>query len=224
VLHVLQVELAGSTPLDARVMAIGLHNIDCTLRRSHSPSMFGIKQLPLLFRMATTTDASVGVTTWSITAPFPVRRRTDAIAAHDQCTCGLALAGDTTVYNEEAFRYLLDIERKRFDASAQPFVLVLVDVTRRAGHADRMSAAIAGEIFASLTSTLRDTDVIGWYREDRIIGAVLTHLGDAPLADATPQMRARLTRALGSHLSADVARHLKVRLYRPRVGVARLES
>jgi hypothetical protein len=186
--------------------------------------MFGIKQIPLLFRMATTTEVNVGVSTWSLSAPFPVRRKSDTVAIPDECTCGLALAGKSEVYNEEAFRYFLDIERKRFEASSQPFVLVLVDFVRRSGHTDLMSAATASRIFSSLTCTLRDTDVIGWYREDRIIGAVLTHMGDAPIAETTRQMKARLTRALGGHLPDDIARFLKVRLYRPRVKLERLES
>lgn len=218
-LDVLQVGLIGSTPAGAQVMAIGLHSFGCTLRRSHSPSMFGIKQIPLLFRVVTTTETSVGVSTWNLAAPFPVRRKQDAVPAHDQCTCGLAQAGSAQVYNEEAFRFLLDIERKRFEASSQPFVLVLVDLMRRVGHTDRMPAAAAAKIFASLTCTLRDTDVIGWYREDRVIGAILTHLGAGPVAATTRQMSARLTRALSSQLPDDVGQRLKVRLYRPRAKV-----
>jgi hypothetical protein len=216
VLDVLHVELTGSMPVHGRVMAIGLHTTDCTFTRSHTRSMFGIKQIPLLFRMAATTEANVGVSTWSITAPFPVKRKPDMIAVREQCTCGHALSGDAAVYNEEAFRYLLDIERKRFEASLQPFVLVLVDIARQAGHSDRMSGVIASRIFETLTCTLRDTDVIGWYREDRVIGAVLTHLGDAPAPDITRQMSARVTRALTGHLPGEVGRRVKVRLYRPR--------
>ncbi len=214
--------MTGSWPVDGRVMAIRLHTLDRTLTtRSHSPAMFGIKQIPLLFRMAATTEASVGVSTWSFTAPFPARRKADVIAVHDRCTCGHALPGDAEVYNEEAFRYLLDVERKRFDASMQPFVLVLVDLAKQPGQSDRMPGTIASEIFATLTCTLRDTDVIGWYREDRIVGAVLTHLGDASLPEITRQLSARVTRALDSHLSGDIGRRVKVRLYRPR---ARLMS
>jgi hypothetical protein len=178
--------------------------------------MFGIKQIPLLFRMAATAEASVGVSTWSITAPFPARRKPDVIAIPEQCTCGHALTGNAAVYNEEAFRYLLDIERKRFEASLQPFVLVLVDLTRQAGHSERMPGGLSSKIFATLTCTLRDTDVIGWYREDRAIGVVLTHLGDAPVAEITQSMSARITRALGRHLPGETGRRLKVRLYQPR--------
>jgi hypothetical protein len=156
------------------------------------------------------------VSTWSITTPFPLKRKPDVIAVHDQCTCGHALAGDATVYNEEAVRYLLDIERKRFEASLQPFVLVLVDLARQAGHGERMPGAVASRIFATLTCTLRDTDMIGWYREDRVIGAVLTHLGDAPVANITRPMSARITRALGGDLPGEIGRLVKVRLYRPR--------
>src|SRR2546426_4317449 len=80
--------MTGCRPVDGRVMAIGLHTVDYTFTtRSHSPAMFGIKQIPVLFRMAATTEA-VGVSSWSFTAPFPARRKADVIAVHDRCTCG----------------------------------------------------------------------------------------------------------------------------------------
>jgi hypothetical protein len=221
VLRTLQFEMTVTTMRDARVMAIGLHHFGRTLRRSHSRPMFGIKQIPLLFRVAATTEASVGVSTWTIPMPFPLRRKLEGATVHDQCTCGIAISGDSTIYNEEAFQVLLEIERKRFDASAQPFVLVLIDAASPAGQGIAMTAATATKVFATLTHTLRDTDVIGWYRKDRIIGAVLTHLGEAPMADTIAQMKARITRALVGHVPHDVARALKVRLYRPRV---RIES
>ncbi len=178
--------------------------------------MFGMKQIPLLFRMATTTDASVGLPTWSLTGSFPLRRRPDVSNAPGQCTCAHELTGDGTIYNEEAFRYLLQVERKRYEASSQPFVLALIDCYRRLGHSDRMPDNVAADVFSTLSQTLRDTDVIGWYRDGRVIGVVLTHLGDAPLAETTRQMSARLGNALKTALPQDVASNLKVRLYRPR--------
>jgi hypothetical protein len=196
-------------------MAIGLHSFDRHLTRSYAPSMFGIKHIPLLFRMATTTDASVGLPTWSLTTSFPIRRKADAVV-HDECSCGQALNGNTSVYNEEAFRYLLDIERKRFEVFSQPFVLVLTDFARQAGHSDAIPAGVSSRIFSTLASTLRDTDVIGWYREERVIGTILTHLGDAPLGETTKQMSARVKRALSAQLPEDLGHLLKVRLYRPR--------
>ena len=183
--------------------------------------MFGIKQIPSLFRIAVTSEAGVRLTTRSISVQLPIRRRPETVAAPGQCSCGLASTGDPAVYNEEAFRYLLDIERNRFEASSQPFVLILVELVRRLGHPDRMPAATASQIFGSLTRTLRDTDVVGWYRDQRTIGAVLTHLGDMALPDSTPQMSARVRKALGDDLPGDTANRLKVRLYRPRARMTR---
>jgi len=215
------VEAIELAPFASRAMAIGLHTTSRTLTRSYSSSMFGIKQIPLLFRVAATTEpGGVGLPAWSLAGQLALNHKPDTVAAPEQCSCGLALTREGA-YNEEAFRYLLDVERKRFEVSSQPFMLVLVESVRRPGHTDRMPPAVAARIFATLRGTLRDTDVIGWYREGRIIGAVLTHLGDVPLAESTRPMSARVRRALADHLSADTARHLKVRLYRPRVELLR---
>jgi len=216
VLDSLTFDGAFSGVLGTRVMAIGLHNFDRTVTRSDPSAMFGIKQIPLLFRMATTTEASVGLPTWSLTGQLPLRRRPEALDAPGECTCAHELTGDGTIYNEEAFRYLLQVERKRYEASMQPFVLVLIDTFRRLGHSDRMSTSVAADVFSTLSRTLRDTDVIGWYREGRVIGVVLTQLGDAPIAETTRQMSARVGNALKAELPPEVAASLKVRLYRPR--------
>jgi hypothetical protein len=220
VIDVLMVEPLGCAISESRVMAIGLHHRDRHLTRSDSPSMFAFKQIPSLFRVAASGEAGIGLTPWSITGQLPIRRGSEAVAG-DECSCGVALSGDTAVYNEEAFRFLLDIERRRFDASSQLFVLVLVELTRRVAHPEQIPAPIASKIFDSLTRTLRDTDLVGWYRDQRVIGAVLTHVGETPLAESTRQMSTRVTQALASDLPEDTAKQLKVRLYRPRAKVAR---
>lgn len=182
--------------------------------------MFGIKQIPSLFRIAaTTTEGSLGLSApWSVADLRLFRRRTEPAIAADagQCMSGLALTSNGAAYNEEAFRYLLGVERKRFEASNQPFVLLLVDLTRHLGQGDRMTSAIGAKVLASLTRSLRDTDMVGWYRQGRVIGAVLTHLGDGPLDEISQHMTGRVTRALRTDLSKNVARHLKVRLYQPK--------
>jgi hypothetical protein len=208
-----------SFSIGMQVMAIGLHTPDRTLTRSHPYSMFGIKQLPWLFRMATTTEASLGLPTWSIIGQLPLRRKAESLSAPGQCTCAHELTSEGAVYNEEAFRYLLQVERNRYEASAHSFALALVHVASRPGQTDRIPATVSSQMFSTLTGTLRDTDVIGWYRDGRIIGIILTHLGDAPISDTTREMSVRLTRALTTDLPNDVARTVKVRLYRPRARV-----
>jgi hypothetical protein len=92
-------------------------------------------------------------------------------------------------------------------------LLLIAHRDRRAGSG--INGAIGAGVFSSLTGSLRDTDVIGWYRQGRVIGAVLTHLGDASVVDVSRQMADRVTRAFASDLPNELARQLRVRVYQP---------
>jgi hypothetical protein len=200
-------------------VAIGLHNFLAFVSKESRSPMFGIKQIPSLFRFVIM-QGSVGlIPTWSVAPQQALAHVADdpltgsqAGVAGDECTCGFALTGDGAAYNEEAFRFLLDVERQRFEASGEPFVLMLID--RRAAN-DGMNGAVGAGVFTSLTRSLRDTDVVGWYRHGGVIGAVLTHLGDAPVVNVSRQMADRVTRALVSDLPNEFARQLRVRVYQP---------
>jgi len=198
-------------------MAIGLHDFVVLVAKESRSPMFGIKQLPSLFRLAGT-QGGVGTAAWSVAPQRRVVTRAaddqHAAVAADECSCDFALAGHGAAYIEEAFCFLLDIERRRFEASGEPFVLMLID------HRDRrtgtgIDSAIGARVFASLTHALRDTDVIGWHRQGRAIGAVLTHLGDAPVVDVSRQMADRVTRAFVADLPNELAGQLRVRVYQP---------
>jgi hypothetical protein len=83
---------------------------------------------------------------------------------------------DVPIYDEQAFGYLLAIEQKRSARSAGSFHLLLV--TPREEQPDGSAAftpAAAACIAGALSTCVRDSDFIGWYREPGTIGAVLTH-------------------------------------------------
>ena len=105
--------------------------------------------------------------------------------AADPCACGLAIVSRVGhAYNEEAFRYLLAVQRKRSERSGRAFLLLLVALQDSLGIDDRIPSSIAQRLFASLFRTFRESDVVGWYREKRVIGVVLTDLeNDAELSD-----------------------------------------
>jgi hypothetical protein len=183
--------------------------------------MIGIRHIPSLLRMTAITDGSIGLPAWGLAGQLSVKRGFEPSpvphSASDQCTC--ALAGHESAYNEEAFQYLLSVERKRFEHSSRPFVLMLVELEEGAGQTAGIEPAFGARVFAGLTRTLRDTDVIGWYHEGRIAGAVLTHLGEAAVADVSRRMAERVTRTLRDELPAEIAHRLKVRLYQPLAGL-----
>jgi hypothetical protein len=113
-------------------------------------------------------------------------------------------------YNEDAFRYFLEIERKRAARLDRACLLLLVGLKGPKPNV-RISQVLAAKLFSSLWLSLRETDVIGWYREDRVAGAVLTQLADGP-----PQpevIRERVTGALCERLRSDLARRFEVHVY-----------
>lgn len=114
-------------------------------------------------------------------------------------------------YNEAAFRYFLDADRKRVQRSERAVVLLLVSIRPEPGRSAPLSDAAASALFAALATSVREVDFIGWYRQGRIAGAVLPQAAGAP-----PELRKvvanRMVTALRKLLPADTARHLHVRV------------
>jgi hypothetical protein len=136
----------------------------------------------------------------------------------DRRSYGVALEGRFgQAYNEEAFRYFLLIERKRAERARRPVLLLLLDLPESPGRV-RIDPALAAKLFSCLWHCLRETDVVGWCREDRVVGAVLTQVDDVVPLEGTTVIRQRVGEVLRQGLSADVARPLRVRVYQLRPG------
>jgi len=82
------------------------------------------------------------------------------------------------VLNEDAFVSMLYLERRRVERAQKRFVLILVDVKKTLSgthHKGRTFQALT----SSLTDATRETDIIGWYLENSLIGVIGTELGKA---------------------------------------------
>jgi hypothetical protein len=131
----------------------------------------------------------------------------------DQCSCGLVRdGGPGQAYNEEAFRYFLKVEHKRSEISGRPFLLLLVELEQLRTK-NRIQPALAGKLFSALWLCLRETDFIGWYRDERVAGAVLTQRADIAGTDMSRQVRERVIRVMSEQLPKAVAGRLQVRVY-----------
>jgi hypothetical protein len=130
----------------------------------------------------------------------------------ESCSCAFALTGHGEAYNEHAFHHFLSIERKRSEASRRPFLLLLVEFDKHLGEPVPIGHDVASRLFAAVAASLRDTDVIGWYREQRIAGAVLTDLGEAPQT-IMPAITQRVRAFLQNDLPGGLASLVQVRLY-----------
>jgi len=130
------------------------------------------------------------------------------------CSCALAReAGAGQAYNEDAFRYFLDIERKRSELFGRPFLMLLVDLKEQAEMSARIEPAVAAKLFSGLWLCLRETDFIGWWREGRAVGAVLTQHAEISIGGISQHVREKVTRVLNERLPNEVAARLQVRVF-----------
>src|SRR5208337_2592483 len=80
--------------------------------------------------------------------------------------------------NEDAFVSMLYLERRRAERARNRFVLILVDVRKMLdifSNKERTVQALA----KSLTDATRETDIVGWYLENSLMGVIGTELGEA---------------------------------------------
>src|SRR5271154_172461 len=83
--------------------------------------------------------------------------------------------GAREVLNECAFRRMIAIERKRTERSREPFLLMLLEVGDHQSL-ERNGKALEN-ILAVLLLSIRETDVIGWYKDRTTGGVMFTGLG-----------------------------------------------
>jgi exopolysaccharide biosynthesis polyprenyl glycosylphosphotransferase len=110
----------------------------------------------------------------------------------------------------EMFRSVLIRERKRADRSSDGFILVLLDLSdvgEGAGSWAARSAAIEAVGVAK-----RDTDVMGWFEDQSVVGLILPHLGDANPSTAT-ELERRVQGELVRRLDAATVKQIALKVH-----------
>jgi len=131
----------------------------------------------------------------------------------EECSCGLAAEDrEGQAYNEEAFRHFLAIERKRSERASRSFLLLLVSLRKQPGMSLTFTPEVASRLFSGLALCVREVDFIGWYREERVAGAVLTQGIGTTEPDASRRIGERVTEILDKHLPPHAAERLHVRV------------
>jgi len=102
----------------------------------------------------------------------------------------------SVVHNEAAFRYLLESESKRSEQSGYFYQILLVYQTNVQEDILQMDSDVAAKVIAALSQTLRDTDYIGWYREQFIVAGVLTVVRQESMAQVSSHIQKRMADAL----------------------------
>jgi hypothetical protein len=125
---------------------------------------------------------------------------------------GVASFSQNSAYNQETFRHLLENESKRSERSGHFCQILLVYWMDAQGRIGQMDRDVAMTVMAVLPRSLRETDYIGWYRDGRIAGAVLTVLAQESMAQVTSYLQKRLAEVLQSELSIEDSRRLQIRV------------
>lgn len=105
------------------------------------------------------------------------------------------------VLDQAAFRRMMSLERKRTERSGMPFVLMLLDAGPEL-RADASSQRF-GRMIGALTHFVRETDLVGWYETNAVIGAVFSGLTVADREAVVSTISQRVRSLAVQHLTAD---------------------
>jgi len=210
----------GSRDAVAGVLAIGLHSPRFVAATCSVTVVLNSKALGQFGGARTVSVMSTVLGTFAPDLTRGLRDRQDISSAAstprvaERAPHSVALPeGCGPVYNEEAFRYFLQVERKRASRSNSRFLLLLVDLKKDARQSAGFDAATGVKLFAAMLPCLRETDFIGWYRQERVASAVLTQVGETPGVEVSNLVASRVREALVQNLPTNLSGRLQVRVY-----------
>lgn len=113
----------------------------------------------------------------------------------------LVSVGKYEVLNEDTFNRMIAIERKRTERTKQPFLLMLLKTGRHEGSAK--SEGSLDSMVSGLLSSIRQTDVIGWYKDRTTVGVIYTGLVVNNKNSVLSMILSRVSTVLGDKLTSE---------------------
>ena len=104
---------------------------------------------------------------------------------------------------EDSFVSLLYLERRRAERAKKPFVLMLVDVKTALANGQKKSTI--DKISLALAKAVRETDLIGWYLDENLLGVIGTELGKTAPQVVKMRMLEKVRQELQLSLGAENA-------------------
>ena len=122
---------------------------------------------------------------------------------------GIHPAPTESALNEAVFHSLLTHERRRAERSRKPFVLMLLDANLEDGTAAQILKNAADVVLA----TKRETDLVGWYKSEVILGVIFTEVSVEGSTPVTEVLRTKIETALIKHLGREPASKIAISLH-----------
>ena len=117
---------------------------------------------------------------------------------------------DRKALDEDTFRRVIAIERKRTERSKAPFVLMLLEIEGQ--HAAKATRALDSGM-AVLLATSRDTDLVGWYESKHTIGVLFTGLMTGDKSAILTTILSRVSKTLREELTFEQFNLVKISLH-----------
>jgi lipopolysaccharide/colanic/teichoic acid biosynthesis glycosyltransferase len=112
-------------------------------------------------------------------------------------------------FEEDAFHATLTCERRRAERSRKPFFLMLLDAHHNKGQA----GDILFRALPAVSSSIRETDVLGWYEKGAILAVIFTEVGDEEREVIAGALRAKIGLILQQNLGAEQAQRILMSLH-----------
>jgi len=128
-------------------------------------------------------------------------RRSLASVGNDPLGREAESASDRELFNQDAFHRVISLERRRTERSHKPFLLMLLDMGDHL--ASETSEKNVSRLLAALSISTRETDVVGWYESNRIVGVMFTEICLEDKKTIVSTMISRLSDILRDNLSLE---------------------
>jgi hypothetical protein len=109
-----------------------------------------------------------------------------------------ASSTDRSALGENAFHRMISMERRRSARTRKSFVLMLLDMGDHAPSKDRRIGL--RKVLSTMSVALRETDVVGWYEEDAVVGVMFTEIALDDQNSLPSTLMTRVGSTLKQHL------------------------
>jgi lipopolysaccharide/colanic/teichoic acid biosynthesis glycosyltransferase len=115
---------------------------------------------------------------------------------------------DREILRAEAFMRMIALERKRTERSAKPFLLMLLETGDH--NSEDRSRQLLTKVISTLVEATRETDVIGWHKENFCVGVLFTQLVFPDQKSILSAMLARVGAMLRDNLSLEQFSQIRI--------------
>lgn len=110
--------------------------------------------------------------------------------------------------DEETFKRMIAIERKRTERSKAPFLLMLLEITNQ--KSPDQNKATLETVIAALVASSRDTDIVGWYQSGAVVGVMFTGLIGSDKNSIADMIVSRVSATLLDELTTEAFKEVSI--------------